>query len=242
MNGIIKFARSGKRLFVALQLQRLIEPINPVLLRICFLSKQAKWIQEHPAPFNDNDDPDFRYDKRYQLYDHLLHSEKLDQAIHYLEFGVAGGHSFRWWVSHNKHPDSKFVGFDTFTGLPEQWGVFKEGAFSGQGAPPEMNDPRCSFEVGLFQDTLPGFLRNNKLDGRKVIHMDADLYSSTLYALTSLAPYLNEGDILFFDEFGVPTHEFRAFTDFVSAYRINYQVLGAVNNYLQVGFKIGAAR
>ena len=41
--------------------------------------------------------------------------------------------------------------------------------------------------------------------------MDADLYSSTLYVLTMLAPYLKAGDIVMFDEFTVPRHEYLAF-------------------------------
>ena len=68
--------------------------------------------------------------------------------------------------------------------------------------------------------------------------MDADLYSSTLFVLTRLIPYLKRDDILIFDEFGVPTHEFRAFTDIVSSYNIKFEVLGAINNYLQVALKL----
>ena len=31
--------------------------------------------------------------------------------------------------------------------------------------------------------------------------MDADLYSATLFTLTSFAPFLKKGDIILFDEF-----------------------------------------
>ena len=68
--------------------------------------------------------------------------------------------------------------------------------------------------------------------------MDADLYSSTLFVLSNLIPYLRKDDILIFDEFGVPTHEFRAFTDVVSSYSLKFEVLGAINNYLQVAIKL----
>ena len=68
--------------------------------------------------------------------------------------------------------------------------------------------------------------------------MDADLYSSTLYVLTSIARYLKPGDIIFFDEFNVPNHEFAAFNQFVSSYYIKYELLGAVNNYYQIAIKI----
>ena len=71
-----------------------------------------------------------------------------------------------------------------------------------------------------------------------MIHADADLYSSTLFLLTRLYPRLKRDDVIIFDEFGVPTHEFRAFTDFVSSHRLRYTVLGAVNNYLQVAIRL----
>jgi hypothetical protein len=105
---------------------------------------------------------------------------------------------------------------------------------------PALDDSRILFIKGLFQETLPKFLQDNHFekDRRKVIHMDADLFSSTLYTLTSIAPYLNKGDIIFFDEFNVPNHEFRAFKMFTESYYIQTEVLGAVNNFLQVAFII----
>lgn len=239
MQWIIKLAREGKRAFVTLKLHRLIEPVNPILMRLSFLSKQAAWVSRHgDLPFSDRGDPSLRHEKRYELYQYVLAAERLDEAIDYLEFGVGHGYSFRWWTEHNKHPETRFVGFDTFTGLPEDWGVHKQGTFSSGGHPPEIDDSRIQWVAGLFQDTLPRFLAGYAPGRRKLIHLDADMYSSTLYVLTMLAPHLRKGDILLFDEFGVPTHEFRAFTDFVSAYRLQYEVLGQVNNYLQVAIKL----
>jgi hypothetical protein len=68
--------------------------------------------------------------------------------------------------------------------------------------------------------------------------MDADLYSSTLFVLTRLYPILKKDDIIIFDEFGVPTHEFKAFTEIVHAYNLKFSIIGAVNNYLQLAIKI----
>jgi O-methyltransferase len=236
---IIQLARSGKQLFVRLRLHRLIEPVNPLLMRVSFLSKQAQWCSAHPSPFREPDPAHIRHEKRYDLYQYLLEKEHLDGEIDYLEFGVGQGNSFKWWAAHNPHPASRFVGFDTFTGLPETYGVYKPGTFSTGGAFPDVGgDPRCRFEAGLFQDTLPRFLEPYTPGRRKLVHLDADLYSSTLFVLTRLAPYLRPGDVLLFDEFGVPTHEFRAFDDFVSSYRVGYELLGAVNNYLQVAIKL----
>jgi hypothetical protein len=68
--------------------------------------------------------------------------------------------------------------------------------------------------------------------------MDADLYSATLFVLTSITPFLRPGDIIFFDEFNVPMHEFKAFKDWSNSYYINYKVLGAINNFYQLAIMI----
>jgi hypothetical protein len=70
--------------------------------------------------------------------------------------------------------------------------------------------------------------------------MDADLYSSTLFALTRLAPFLRPGDLLLFDEFGVPMHEFKAWTEFAAAYKVEATLLGQANDWLQVAFRVEA--
>jgi hypothetical protein len=68
--------------------------------------------------------------------------------------------------------------------------------------------------------------------------MDADLYTSTLFVLTTVSPYLRKGDIILFDEFNVPMHEFKAFSEWVKSYYINYQVIAAVNNFYQIAIRI----
>ena len=67
--------------------------------------------------------------------------------------------------------------------------------------------------MGLFQDTVVPLSPSAPLRRRKIIHMDADLYSSTLYVLALLSPCLEPGDVIIFDEFGsirMAQHEFRA--------------------------------
>jgi len=122
--------------------------------------------------------------------------------------------------------------------LPEDFGVMKKQHYNTAGQTPKIQDNRVTFIKGLFQESLPGFLIDYKPHRKKVIHMDADLYSSTLFVLTRLIPFLEKDDIIIFDEFGVPTHEFRAFNDIVSSYNLKYEFLGAINNYLQIAIKI----
>jgi hypothetical protein len=201
----------------------------------------SKWIskQEKHNTYNDFYSPLRDYQKRYKLYEYVVDRQGLkNEPFEYLEFGVCQGASFRWWMEHCIHPQSRFFGFDTFEGLPEKWGVFDKGDMSAN--IPLLSDNRGKFIKGLFQETLPSFLEQVQLDTnkRKIIHLDADLFSSTLYALTSLAPYLKKGDILLFDEFNVPNHEFSAFKIFCDTYYFKTQLLAAVNNYYQVAMVI----
>jgi len=167
-----------------------------------------------------------------------IHKEIKNQPVDYLEFGVASGIAFKWWVEKNNNSGSRFFGFDVFTGLPEDFGVMKKKHYDSSGETPKIQDDRVTFIKGLFQESLPEFLSDYKPQRKKVIHMDADLYSSTLFVLTKLIPFLEKDDIIIFDEFGVPTHEFRAFIDIVTSYNLKYEFLGAVNNYLQIAIKI----
>ncbi len=240
MKAFFFFARNLKKIFLWLRLHIILGPFEKMFLNLANMSRLSRWAhqQKKTSSFNDFFSYKFDYNKRLLLYKHITESETQNSSIEYLEFGVAGGSSFRWWVENNTNPLSKFHGFDTFEGLPEAWGPFKAGDMSAGSKTPEIKDSRVTFYRGLFQQTLPGFIQNYKSNNRKVIHMDADLYSSTLYSLTSLAPLLKKDDIILFDEFLVPSHEFLAFNNFIKSYYINVELIGAANNYLFTAFKI----
>ena len=75
-----------------------------------------------------------------------------NQSIDYLEFGVFEGASIRQWCDLNQNASSRFVGFDSFEGLPEDWHSGKrKGAFNTNGKRPEIADTRVSFVAGWFQ-------------------------------------------------------------------------------------------
>ena len=203
------------------------------LEKTAYLSRMSRWMSQHRALEVGQ--------TRAELFAHLMKSQKLDGSIRYLEFGVASGTTLRWWLEHNTDPTSEFVGFDTFTGLPEDWDARPQGTFSQEGKPPVIADRRCSFQIGLFQDTLPGFLARDTWTGKNVVHLDADLYSSTLYVLTTLWPLFQGDDVLIFDDFCTlehPTHVFRAFFDFFSAYPGRYEVVGTSRYGHRVAIKL----
>jgi O-methyltransferase len=197
------------------------------------LADFSRWIKSHPCPS--------QFPDRYAVYDHVLRTEAVDGPIDYLEFGVREGLSLRWWVEHLVAPEARFFGFDCFEGLPEAWGIAPAGSFSTGGQPPKIDDPRVNFVVGYFQDTLGDFLRAYSPAKRRIINMDADLYSSTLFVLTTLAPFLKSGDVLIFDELGSilrAHHEFRAFRDFCSAFRVSAIPVGADEALHTIAVKI----
>jgi hypothetical protein len=170
------------------------------------------------------------------MYKWVFEKEALShQSFNYMEFGVAQGESFRWFIKQNDQEGSRFYGFDTFTGLPEDFGPYKKGTFNNQSSPPDVADSRAKFYQGLFQQTVPGFLLELDKQKRNVIMMDADLYSATMYVLTKLSPFLKKGDIIFFDEFSVPTHEFKAYLDFTQSFYINLELIAAAEQFLFCG-------
>lgn len=185
----------------------------------------------------------FDYNKRLKLFEKVKEAKGLSNEMLYMEFGVSAGTSFTWWMENNKTAETRFHGFDTFEGLPEAWGTFKKGDMASQNyLEIAKRDERVSFHKGLFQDTLPEFVKTNHEAlvnaPRRVFHLDADLYSSTLYVLTTLAPYIKPGDIIFFDEYNVPMHEYLAFDEFCRSYYVKYKFLGAVNNFYQACVEI----
>ncbi len=158
--------------------------------------------------------------------------------ITYLEFGVHQGESIRAWSELNTHPDSTFVGFDSFEGLPEKWWGLEKGHFSTGGNPPEIGDKRVSFVRGWFQNTLDSFLRDYTPAHRLVINNDSDLYSSTLYVLTKLDHILVPGTVIFFDEFDDVQHEFRAIEDYSAAYLKKFKALAGNDRFRTAALEV----
>jgi predicted O-methyltransferase YrrM len=151
-----------------------------------------------------------------------------------LEFGVASGTTLGI-IADSVAGELTVVGFDIFTGLPETWRTgFPEGEFA-QDKPPEV--PGARVIIGLFEDTLPGFLMEND-EPIAFMHLDADLYSSTKTVLEHTADRLAPGAVVVFDEFfnypGWQQHEFRAWEEFVAATGRAFDYLAYTGNNEQV--------
>lgn len=232
--------RKSKSLFMKWGLHRVLEPFSGLFLNMVYMSKLSAWRANTKINgYNDWFQGNWDYERRLILYQEISKAEQLNSlAIDYFEFGVSGGVSFKWWLQHNQNPASNFYGFDTFEGLPESFGDFAKGSMAVTLEALDIKDPRANFQKGLFQDTLPPFLDKYQGKRKKLIHMDADIFSATLFSLSQLFRFLNDGDIIMFDEFAVPTNEFMAFKIFIESFYIKYEVLGAANNYLFLAIKI----
>ncbi len=208
---------------------------------LSWLPRLETWRQEYAGKC-----PTFEH--RYKMYEWLNQSVLQNVAIDYLEFGVFEGDSIRRWSELNSNPKSRFTGFDTFTGLPETWDTFtgpvEGGYFNVGGAFPKINDARVSFVKGLFQESLPGFRQTFSTSDQLVVHIDADLYSATLYVLTYLNDLLKPGTVVVFDEFSSILHEFRAMEDYCASYMRKYEALAVVcsevDYYSQIAVRMTA--
>ena len=100
------------------------------------------------------------------------------------------------------------------------------------------SDCRIEFIKGLFQRSLRPFLHKYNRKGKIVVHLDCDIYSSTLYCLTTMDAHLPGKSILIFDEFYSTSHEFQAFMDYSKSHRRESTVLAATTDYEQVAIML----
>jgi len=154
------------------------------------------------------------------LYPFVAETIGAETPLTYLEFGVWRGASIKRMSQLFTSPETRLVGFDSFEGLPETWGEKPTGTFSVEGQVPRVTDPRISYVKGYFQNTLPGFIKGYHCQPTVLVNLDADLYSSTLFLLTTLWHYIPEYYFIF-DEF--PNDEATAMYDFVTAFPVEYE-------------------
>jgi hypothetical protein len=153
-----------------------------------------------------------------------------------LEFGVGRGKSMRWIATQVEGP---VHGFDSFEGIQEHWNGNPIGAFA-QKKMPKVPD-NVEFHVGFFDATLPGFL-DAHADPVAFLHVDCDLYSSTVTIFEALAERLQPGAIVLFDEYynfhRWQQHEFKAFQEFVARASVQYEYIAFSVTGQQVAVRI----
>jgi len=174
------------------------------------------------------------FEKHAALVKHAVGNAKLPGL--FLEFGVGRGKSMRWIASQADRP---VHGFDSFEGIPEYWNGNPIGAFAQTGLPKVPDN--VQFEIGMFDATLPPFLKRHT-DPVAFLHVDCDLYSSTVTIFSALKERLQPNAIVLFDEYyNFPRwqqHEFKAFQEFVDEADIKYEYIGYSVTGQQVAVRI----
>jgi hypothetical protein len=142
------------------------------------------------------------FSKRENLWGYILKEFKLEREHNiYYEFGVAWGYLTSWWTQKLKNEDLEWHGFDRFTGLPRKWEELPEGAFSADGATPELSDRRITWHVGDVENTIQKVAETSPSSfHRRIIFFDLDIYEPSKVAYEHLKLYIRKGDILYFDE------------------------------------------
>ncbi len=172
-----------------------------------------------------------------EFYRKTCHS--LSEPVCFLEFGVFKGDSLLHWTGLLKDTATELHGFDSFEGLPESWGLaVKKGHFDLSGILPQFYDTRVRLHKGWFSETLPKFLAERPLSTNLVIHLDADLYSSTAFVLNALRASIRPGAILIFDEFWDREHELKAFSEFLIDTGMLVECLAVTEGLRQASFKV----
>ncbi len=150
---------------------------------------------------------------RFAVFDEAVRRVRGEQPL-YLELGVYRGRTIRYWASHLTSPKARFVGFDSFAGLPEDWQPnARRGSFS-VGTPPEVDDARVTFVVGWFDETLPSY--EPPSHDQLIVNLDCDLYSSTRCVLEWLEGWLQPGTLVYFDDLFNRDHQWRALREWLA--------------------------
>ena len=180
--------------------------------------------------------PELHFNKFY-FFDAIIKRSITSKPFY--EFGVWKASSFKYLIKVFK----KGYGFDTFTGLPEDWDlgshIEKKGAYTSDGSVPKIKGGE--FIVGKFEDTLPVFFSESRPIA-SVINFDADLYSSTICALNFSKSVMDKDTILIFDEFIIneswEQDEFKALNEFCSNNHYSYEVIAISFFTKQVAVKL----
>lgn len=187
----------------------------------------------------------------YDLYDWVTNTQ-LDPALLetglVLEFGTATGRTlnqFAYWL-----PSKTIYGFDSWQGLPEKFNDLPAGHFA-QELPVVLTN--CELVQGWFgasptqdQSSIAEFTARDFSNSHKepivLLHLDADLYSSTKTVLNAFAKQIVPGTVILFNEYwNHPTwkkHEFRAWQEYCKMYGVKYEYIGYASDHQEVAIRV----
>jgi O-methyltransferase len=184
---------------------------------------------------------DYKYTDEHLKFVHIL------ECINYLkvagcggvippvffEFGCHSGRTFSAAVNAARYlqlNDAQFYAFDSFVGLPEtdsyEDGIFQTGSFCTNRTDflnivkkkTGLIVDEKNIHEGFYSETLTSKLQD-RMPKVGVVHIDVDLYSSTVDVLNFIKPLLVVGTVLVFDDWycfspGANKGELRAVKEF----------------------------
>jgi hypothetical protein len=203
---------------------------------------------ERTVDYIESNMPDaIGFETQREVLDYALSQTTV--AGDYLEFGVFRGGTIRYIQKRLRRMGKAGAiihGFDSFEGLPEAWGGSHLGqsAFSTRGKLPRV--PRnVVLHRGWFSDTILEW-RASAAAPLAFLHVDCDIYSSTVEVLEGLYDRMQVGTVIVFDEyFNYPNwrqHEFRAWREIVERHNLTYEYLAFARNQVAIRIRtIGTA-
>ncbi len=197
--------------------------------------ESARYVLEHMRAV-----PNF--DTDYDLHKWITTTQLDEQLLSrgwILEFGVATGRTLNQFA---KWLPNKFVyGFDGFEGLPEDWTSRMRKGFFARSRLPRVRE-NCKLIVGWFDQTLPIFKNRIENNAIALLHVDCDLYSSTVTILNNLKDNIVPGTVIIFDEYinypGWQLDEFKAWQEHCKMYGIKYEYIGRVSRHQKVAVRV----
>lgn len=76
-------------------------------------------------------------------------------------------------------------------------------------------------------------------DQRLVVHLDADLFSASLFVSSTLDPIMRPGTVIIINNFNSVLGTFRAFSDYIEAFQRDYTILGVTDpSYSRVALEV----
>ena len=159
------------------------------------------------------------------------------------EFGVYNGRTIN--VIAKKLSDRNIYGFDSFEGLPEDWQRTKSGSIKhvkGHFALDALPDVESNVTLikGFFNSSLPKWLEENSLESISFLHIDCDLYSSTVTVFECLQPFIVPGTVIVFDEIYAwhkpkkyslwQEGEYKALREWVEQYNRKFEIVSRTNH------------
>lgn len=167
----------------------------------------------------------------------LLEVEKLSLEGDIVEFGTWEGDGLILFdMAIDKKTNKKLIGIDSFEGLPESSTIWSKGTFSNNSRERVHNILKSNlknfsnFELiqGWFDEPKVANDLYEKINDISIVHLDADLGSSTKTALQILERYMHDRKLpifLLFDDWGCHPDEVPdAFYSWLSNAKFKYNI------------------